>query len=183
MSTPKPLLIDIPKLAQAQARAQGQVPLQDLPRVLAESAAAESAAADSGTDAVVNWQLEGATLAKTGGASEVWAELSVSAHLPMLCQRCLQPMGDHAVELSRRYRFVATEEQAEELDEVADDHDVLVSSRQFDLAELLEDEILLDLPTNLSHEVCPNAPKLTTGEAEAPKPKPFAALAGLKGKL
>ena len=58
---------------------------------------------------------------------------------------------------------------------------MLVFSKELDLHELVEDELLLDLPLVPRHEVCPEA--LTTSfeeEPEAPREHPFAALAGLK---
>jgi uncharacterized protein len=72
-----------------------------------------------------------------------------------------------------------------------------VGSRQFDLVDLIEEELLLALPIVPSHEVCPavhdslvsgaSGPAGYTsddaGEDEPPvdeKPHPFAALASLK---
>lgn len=73
---------------------------------------------------------------------------------------------------------------------------MLVISRQFDLLELVEDELLLAAPIVPRHEVCPTPVVLSTGDwsddpagetseasAQAPandKPNPFAVLASLR---
>ena len=58
---------------------------------------------------------------------------------------------------------------------------------QFDLLEVLEDELLMALPLVPLHETCPVAPRLSAGEEDlggmaAEKPNPFAVLAQLKPK-
>ena len=63
--------------------------------------------------------------------------------------------------------------------------DSLVLSRDFDLLELLEDELIMALPPIPKHDACPQTPKFEAadadfaGEAE-PKPNPFAVLQKLK---
>ena len=95
------------------------------------------------------------------------------------CQRCLQPVAlDLTVD--RWFRFVADEATAAALDADSED-DVLVLSRHFDLAELIEDELLLALPLVPKHEPCPQAPTAIVDDADVDvAPHPFAALAALK---
>ena len=77
--------------------------------------------------------------------------------------------------------FAADEATAQLLDEDSD-VDVLVSSRQFDLVALIEDELLMDMPIVPMHAQCPVPVVLQAGEVQAPaeRPNPFAALAALK---
>jgi uncharacterized protein len=85
-----------------------------------------------------------------------------------------------AVEIDRWFRFVESEEVALAQDDDCEE-DLLVMSPQFDLLNLLEDELLLDLPLVPMHERCPDSlPALE--QPEAVKPNPFAVLAGLKNK-
>ena len=68
------------------------------------------------------------------------------------------------------------------LDEHSED-DVLALSPAFDMAGLVEDELLLALPLVPKHEHCP-VPLLAPGsgdEGGIETPHPFAVLAGLKG--
>jgi uncharacterized protein len=89
--------------------------------------------------------------------------------------------------VERAFRFVASEEQAELEDEESEE-DVLVLSRDFNLLELIEDELLMALPVVPKHEVCPAPVKLQAQDADfdeaAPeqKPNPFAILQQLKNK-
>jgi uncharacterized protein len=62
---------------------------------------------------------------------------------------------------------------------------VLVLSRNFNLAELVEDELLMALPVAPKHDVCPQPVKLQAADADfvdAPEEKPnlFAVLEQLK---
>ena len=85
--------------------------------------------------------------------------------------------------MSRWFRFVRDEDQAAELDMDSED-DVLSLPRHLDLRELMEDELLLELPVVPRHEECPEPlPPANIDEEEAPsqeRPNPFAALAALK---
>jgi uncharacterized protein len=62
----------------------------------------------------------------------------------MECQRCLTPV-DVPLDVERSFRFVADEATAEALDDECDE-DLLALSREFDLRELIEDELLMACP-------------------------------------
>ena len=92
--------------------------------------------------------------------------------------------GGRGGAFDREFRFVATEELAAIEDEESEE-DVLVLSRNFNLVELVEDELLMALPVVPKHEVCPEPVKLQVADADfvdAPeeKPNPFAVLEQLK---
>ena len=76
-----------------------------------------------------------------------------------------------------KYILVAEDDEAEE--------DLLALSREFDLLELLEDELLMDMPVAPRHESCPVPVKLSSADpayhlAEAERQHPFAVLGRLK---
>ena len=101
----------------------------------------------------------------------------------MECQRCLTPV-DVPLDVERSFRFVADEATAEALDEECDE-DLLALSREFDLRELIEDELLMALPGVPRHEECPTSVPLASSNddfevANSEKPNPFAALAALR---
>ena len=114
---------------------------------------------------------------------EIWVHLQADTRLPLVCQRCLLPV-DVPVAVDRSFRFVADEATAAAQDDEAEE-DLLALSRSFDLLELIEDELLMELPVAPRHEVCPEPVKMSTADAAfdaaAPqKEHPFAVLGRLK---
>ena len=103
------------------------------------------------------------------GAEEIWMHLQARTVLALTCQRCLGPV-DVPVEFSRDFRFVLTEELAEIEDEESEE-DVLVLQRNFNVLELIEDELLMAMPPAPKHEKCQEVVN------------PFAVLEQLKKKI
>lgn len=130
-------------------------------------------------DGEVTWSVRGQLRPIAGGEAQIWLHLTAQARIWRECQRCLQPVALD-LELARPLRFVADETTAAALDAESED-DVLVASRNLDLHELVEDELLLALPLVPMHDHCPRRLPMASGEAAAePAPKPFAALATLR---
>jgi uncharacterized protein len=168
--------LDAKAFAKAAGILAGQDSLSIYARLLAETAG-------QGGDRQLEWQARGELRVAANGFSQIWLHLQASVKLPMTCQRCLGP-ADMETSFDRSFRFVATEEQAQAEDEQAEE-DVLALRRDFNLRELIEDELLMALPLVPRHEVCPTEVKLLAQdpdfEAESgSKPNPFAALARLQ---
>jgi uncharacterized protein len=172
--TPDPRRLDVAAAAAAGAEMAGRWPLSELAR-LAEGAAAR-------VDEPVVWSARFEQRRELGAAPQAWLLLQAQARVARECQRCLQPVL-LSLNVDRGFAFAPTEDEAAAQDADSED-DVLVLSRQFDLRELVEDELLLALPIVPMHEPCP-APLLSAvpGEAAADNAPahPFAALAALKG--
>ncbi len=131
----------------------------------------------------VDWSVQGALRADQTGATQAWLHLTLAASLPLTCQRCLGPV-EQALAVDRWFRFVETEALAEAQDDEAEE-DVLVTSRQFNLAGLIEDELLMALPLVPRHDTCPAGLKMAVAdpgfdEQVTEKVHPFAALAKLR---
>lgn len=168
-----PLKLDVEALAKASASLDGEWPLAELER-LAASAVTGTAVGD------VSWQAQGEHRPVKGGQQQVWLHLKASTGLMLECQRCLKPVPVD-VHVERSFLFVQGEELAAELDAESED-DVLALSRALNLQDLVEDELLLELPLVPRHQVCPE-PLERGGEGEPgleEKPNPFAVLASLK---
>lgn len=170
-----PRKLSVLNFAKTQASLDGVVPLAQLDR-LHEFQQTDAEAS------YVHFQGRGEMRAANAGTSAPWLVLSASARLTMVCQRCLG-FVEEEIAFEREFRFVESEAQAQIEDDEAEE-DVLVLSPDFDLLELVEDELLMDLPASPKHAVCPQPVKLSVADAdfEVPedKPNPFAALAGLK---
>jgi uncharacterized protein len=137
-----------------------------------------------GFDYPVRWLVRASSQIDSCGGSQSWLHLEVDLEMPLTCQRCLSVVNE-SIQIRRSYRFVETEAQAEFEDEQSEE-DLLVFNRDFDLASLIEDEVLMDMPVVPRHDVCPVAVKLMAVDADfeavPSKPNPFSALAALKSK-
>lgn len=131
--------------------------------------------------AAVEWTARGEQRPVRGGAPQIRLHLSARTVVSLECQRCLMPM-QQPLEVDREFLFARDEAEAARLDEESEE-DVLVLARVLDLAELVEDELILALPIVPRHGTCPQpllAPDASGDEAEAPRENPFAALAALR---
>lgn len=164
--------LDVRALAKAAGELGGDWPLAGFERLR------DVLAAPVPEDAV-SWRARGAEVPVRGGSAELWLHLHAEVALPLICQRCLEPVTCPLV-LERSFVFVADEARAAELDAEVE-HDVLVVSRELDLHELLEDELLLELPLVPRHDHCPQPLAPGSDEQAGAEPAhPFAVLAGLR---
>jgi uncharacterized protein len=154
----------------------GTVPLAEFARVAADCV-------DAGASVQVAWSAQGQVRGGDGTPGAPWLHLQASAELPLVCQRCLEPVST-PVAVDQWFRFVPDEATAEQDDDAAAE-DLLVESAEFDLCALVEDELVLAMPLIASHATCPTPPRLSVQDAAfdaAPdaRPQPFAALAQLR---
>ena len=168
--------LDIKAFAQAGGHLSGHDSLLKYERLAQEAKGLHP-------DLLVDWKAVSEIRPEAGGPGQIWLHLSVHASFPMECQRCLTPV-DVPLDVERSFRFVADEATAEALDEECDE-DLLALSREFDLRELIEDELLMALPVVPRHEEFPTSVPLASSDdyfevANSEKPNPFAALAALR---
>ncbi len=174
-------LLHPPTLDSFQAAGQGQClqgqdVLQSFDRLLDQSQG-------QGPDNPLTWQARFEHVANPAYGNPRCLHLTVRVSVPQVCQRCLCPV-DLAVAIDRSFRLVETEELASEQD-AASTEDVLASSPAFDLAALIEDEVLMALPMVPRHEVCQVALPASVADADfaaddPARPHPFAGLSRLK---
>lgn len=166
--------IDVKAFAKAQSQSSEHTPLWRFERLLQDCA--------QGATGEVAWSVQGSMRPSSSGVPSAWLHLNASATVPVTCQRCLG-----VVELSLRvdqdFRFVADEATALAEDDDSTE-DLLVLSHDFDLLELVEDELLMALPIVPMHETCESEHVQTfrgaAEKGEDDKPHPFAALAVLR---
>ena len=183
--------LDVAGLAQANGYLKGQDLLSKYERLRRESCRLE---VDLTAEENIVWQADGEWVEGAGELAkvkpQVWLHLTAKAHVPQTCQRCLGEVST-LLDVERSYRFVADEATAEAEDDECDE-DLLAISREFNLLELIEDELLMALPQVPMHDSCPVQPKMSASDADfegdaeavgAGKPNPFAVLASLKGKV
>ena len=114
---------------------------------------------------------------RRGRRGEPLLEVEVSGTLALSCQRCLEGVR-FDVDIDSLLELVPEGAELSQ-DELEDDtRDFLPVAGDLDVAQLVEDEVLLALPVAPRHERCGLPGTAEAGERIAP----FAALAGLKGK-
>lgn len=176
-----PERLDVRAFAQAGAQLSADEALAQFERLRAE--------VPPGADAagwLVKWSATGELRPGARGADpSVWLHLQAQAELPLACQRCLSPVPVR-LDVDRWFRFVADEATAAAQDEDSEE-DVLALEPRPSLRELIEDELLMELPLVPMHGVCPQPVVMAAGEvaavaesAEPPRKNPFAELARLK---
>lgn len=172
--------LDVKAFVQAGAKLEGRDSLLKYERLAQEAQGLHP-------DLRVVWQARGELRHVASEGSEAgdqqWLHLTAQCSLPLLCQRCLTPV-DVPLQVERSFRFVADEATAEALDDESEE-DLLATSREFGLRELIEDELLMALPVVPLHEACPVPVTLASSDEDfeavnEEKPNPFAALAAMR---
>ena len=168
--------LDVHRFAEEAGVLREDTQLRAFSRLLAETVEADPTV-------TVHWHARGELLNARHHQPEVWLHLQADAILPLVCQRCLRPV-DLPVAVERSFRFVADEATAAAQDDEAEE-DLLALSRSFDLPELVEDELLMELPVAPRHEACPEPVKMSAVDpafeaAGGEKENPFAVLGRLK---
>ncbi len=181
-ATFRPEQLDVRAFAQNAAQLSGDIMLSKLERLAQDLYRLDADFALK----TVQWTARGESLAVAGGVASSWLHLSVQGNIPLQCQRCLTRMDERA-SLSSSYRFVRDEAEANAQDDQSDE-DLLVASKQFNVLELIEDELIMTLPFAPAHDVCPVPVNLQVSSADYEaaldaKPKAFAALGELKSVL
>jgi len=171
-----PRRLDVRAFAEEGGELAGHEPVKSHPRLLAE-------AQGRGGDTPVAWSAMGELRNPRHVHPQVWLHLAASTTLSLTCQRCLNPV-DMAVKVDRDFRFVA-DEQAAAVEDEESEEDVLALSHSFDLLELVEDELLMELPLAPRHETCPPVSVEVADDGfegtSSRRENPFAVLGRLKG--
>ena len=173
--------LDMRAFAQAGAQLAVEEPLSQFDRLLAEVPPGADPAGGA-----VSWVAQAELRPGARGAeASVWLHLQAHAQLPLACQRCLAPVPV-ALDVDRWFRFVADEATAAEEDEDSEE-DVLALEPRPNLRELIEDELLMELPLVPMHDTCPQPVVMAAGAIDdapdadtPPRKNPFAELARLK---
>ena len=158
-------VIDGFEFASAGATQQGTWPLSDFPRLR------DVLAQDAGE---VKYEVSGVRDQRERPA----LRLKVSGTLQLRCQRCLEPMP---FEVRADEALVLAASQAEIDAEPPDAHgpDFVLAGKEMPVRDLIEDQLILELPYAPRHEGCAAG----AGQHAEDRISPFAGLRGLmRGK-
>ncbi len=160
-------VIDAFEFCRLNERREGEIAVADLPRLAEESV---------GKSGSVRWSLQGGSDRR--GNPQL--TLSITGGVQLMCQRCLATPFAFDIVSESVLVLAQDEASADEMEELLVDEpvEVIVGSRTFDIANLVEDEALLAIPQSPRHEVCPT--QLPAASKDAEKVSPFAVLKSLK---
>jgi uncharacterized protein len=148
--------LDVKAFAEDGEQLQGRDALSTHSRLVAET--------QGRGDATIAWSARGELRNPGHVQPQVWLHLHAQASLSLVCQRCLAPV-DLPVVVDRAFRFVSDEQTAAAEDDQSEE-DLLALSTQFDLMELIEDELLMELPVAPRHAACPVPVTMTVADPE-----------------
>ncbi len=158
------VVLDCLAFARERGSLQGELPVASLTRVQ------DSLGGQAGC-------LEYRITGQIGDRERPQLLVEVNGDLSLVCQRCLEPLG-FPLRLKSLLEFVdddgdLTQEEIED-----DSRDFLPLQAALDVATLIEDEVILALPSVPRHADC-SLPGAVPQETMA---SPFSALAGFKGR-
>lgn len=168
------LTFDSLKLVRERAQLQGSLPVAGLARL------AESVCDSGGT---LTYQVQGTQDQRR----RPLLKLQVQGEVALQCQRCLDGFR-YAVDIDTPLRLVAPDELEREYEEHGSDPDepeCIAHSAALDLAQLIEDEVLLALPPYPRHApgLCAaRTAGVVDGASAGAKITAFSALQALKQK-
>jgi len=154
----KPILINNLEFAQKQEKLKGKLKIKQCERLL------EALAPPSKAHQDIHYELQ-------GHRDKLYLpslHLSIVTTLPVVCQRCLTDM---TIKLSLTFNYLVGDTEPED---DGDEVDWLEASREMDLVELIEDELIVAMPISPVHDRQCTEAVLEAGE----KPNPFAVLKG-----
>jgi uncharacterized protein len=168
--------LDVKAFAEQGGQLVGQDTVAAHERLAAETQGREGGSA-------VTWSLAGELRHPGHLQPQFWLHLQARTALSLICQRCLAPVLVPVL-VDRSFRFVEDEQTAAAQDDQSEE-DVLAMSSSFDVVELIEDELLMELPVAPRHEICPDPVKTGVADPEfgqeaAQRQNPFALLEKLK---
>ena len=159
------LVIDCPSFAREAKSLQGDLPIASLTRTL--DLLADSAG-------VIGYRIEG----RMGERHRPQLILWIEGVLSLSCQRCLGGIT-YPLRLENTLEFVVDEEDLTQEEIEDDSKDFLPAEKALDVVALIEDEIILNLPTAPRHEAC----VLPEAGVQAEKVSPFAVLQSLRNRV
>ena len=159
------IVIDSLAFAREGGLLQGELPVASLTRVL-----------DLLVDSTghLGYRVQG----QMGPRNRPQLMLQLDGVLSVCCQRCLEGI-DYPVRIRSLLELVKDEEELTQEEIEDDSKDFLTAQKELDVVELIEDEIILDLPAAPRHERC----TLPDAGGRSEKVSPFSVLGGLKGKV
>ena len=160
----KRIVINSLAFARDAGSLQGELPIASLTRLL------DKLVDSTGS---LSYRVDG----RFGSRNRPQLLLQLDGVLSVCCQRCLEGI-DYPIAVRSVLEFVDDEEDLTQEEIEDDSKDFLPAQNELDVLALIEDEVILDLPSAPRHESC----ALPDSGQGTGKISPFSVLKGLKGK-
>ena len=158
------IVIDCLSFAREARVLQGELPVAGFERI--QDGLTENVG-------VIRYRIEGGL----GERNRPQLHLQLDGVLSLCCQRCLEGI-EYPLQVSNVLEFVGNEDELTQEEIEDDSRDFLPAQSEVDVVALIEDEIILDLPSAPRHESC----VLPASAQDNPEDSPFAVLKGLRSK-
>ena len=159
------IVIDSQVFAREARSLQGELPVADLTRVL------DMLASSEGT---LTYRVDGKMNVEQNRPQLF---LQIDGVLSVCCQRCLEGI-QYTLGVRNLLEFVGDENELTQEEIEDDSRDFLPVQSEVDVVALIEEEVILDLPSAPRHESC----ALPDTRQDAVDVSPFSVLKGFKGK-
>lgn len=159
------VVIDSLVFAREGRSLQGELPVSSLTRIL-------DVLADQAGE--LRYRVQG----QMGPRRRPQLLLEVDGRLSLRCQRCLEGI-DYPVRVRSVLELISNEEDLTQEEIEDDSKDFLPAEKTLDVVALIEDELILELPTAPRHESC----VLPEAGVQSERVSPFAVLQGLKNRV
>jgi uncharacterized protein len=163
------IIQDVFSLARNDAQLTGQVSVASLTRLHRDL---------SDQSGALTYRVVG----RVGDKANLFIDITIDGSMNMVCQRCLEPVSQ-LVAVDNTLQLVESEDELDNEEEelaaiLAGDTspEKIVGAKEFNIFDLLEDEVILSLPMSVTHETCGKQLPMSVGE----KVSPFDALLKLK---
>ena len=158
------IVIDCLSFAREARVLQGELPVAGFERI--QDGLTQNVGA-------IRYRIEG----RLGKRNRPQLHLQLDGVLSLCCQRCLEGI-EYPLQVSNVLEFVGNEDELTQEEIEDDSRDFLPAQSEVDVVALIEDEIILDLPSAPRHESC----VLPASAQDNPEDSPFAVLKGLRSK-
>jgi|APCry1669189534_1035231.scaffolds.fasta_scaffold05484_3 uncharacterized protein len=126
-------------------KGQGEFPLESFPRLLLEMPLAQRQ-----NSYKVEWECLSWIDVLPTGQEQYRLKIKALTTIPLTCQRCLDDSLQN-IEVNSQFVLLNTQAEVDDFPLENDDEDALLNAYEFNLFELIEDELLLALPLVPKH--------------------------------
>jgi len=177
------LVVNADSFTRLKQIAEGTLAPGNMERLSEYLYAPEEAPEEYAPEGELHYRIRGSAPLGADGRETRRLALEVRGWVMLQDQVTLKPVR-YEIKLAAKLVLARSEEEMPPLEAESDDEDYIVADREIDLAQLVEDEVILDLPMlpggDAAREMSDETGNEPDAAGQAKKPSPFAVLSALK---